>query len=217
MRKGCGPLHKLCNKNAVEKLMLYEKGGEKVLKRLFDVFTDEQFNKDNELLGSAYLSKKAFTRTTPVKLKGANIMRQTIFSIIFALCAGLCYAQSNNPFLTPSGTRWQGRINYTDASNVHHGDFYEIIFVANGTCIVSIRATENGEELFQDGDGLWSYDENFLRVECDFIEAVIERLPSIRWVSVYRFDTPLNRFTLLVPPYPDAKNNVRLQMIKTED
>jgi hypothetical protein len=127
------------------------------------------------------------------------------------------YPQERSPFLTPEGTRWQGRIAYTDASNVKHSELYEIIFVPNGTCIVSVRAKENGGELFQDGDGLWSYDDNFLRIECDFIDGVIERLPSIRWVSIYQFDTPLNRFTLLVPPYPDAKNNVRLQMIKTEN
>jgi hypothetical protein len=98
-----------------------------------------------------------------------------------------------------------------------HSDLYEIIFAPNGTCIVSVRTTENGVELFQDGDGLWSYDDNFLRVECDFIDPVIERLPSIRWTSVYQFDAAKNRFTLLVPPSPGAKGNVRLQMIKTED
>jgi hypothetical protein len=144
-------------------------------------------------------------------------MRKSIFPVVFLVCGGLCFAQSPNPFLTTYGTRWQGRISYTDESSVRHSDLYEIIFVANGTCIVSVRTTENGRELFQDGDGLWSYDENFLRVECDFIDSVIEHLPSIRWVSVYQFDTPLNRFTLLVPPYPDAKNVVRVQMIRTED
>jgi hypothetical protein len=34
---------------------------------------------------------------------------------------------------------------------------------------------------------------------------------------VYQFDAPQNRFTLLVPPHPDAKNNVRVQMIKMEE
>jgi hypothetical protein len=144
-------------------------------------------------------------------------MKRAIVLLTVFFLGAMCFAQSNNPFLTPSGTRWQGRIAYTDAANAKHSDLYEIIFVANGTCIVSVRTKENGEELFQDGDGLWSYDDNFLRVECDFIDAAIERLPSIRWTSIYQFDTPQNRFTLLVPPYPDAKNNVRVQMIKTEE
>jgi hypothetical protein len=144
-------------------------------------------------------------------------MRQKFFGIVFVLCAGLSFAQqAPSPFLTPAGSRWQGRINHKDDGK-NYSDLYEIIFVANGTCIISVSTTENGEELFQDGDGLWSYDDNFLRIECDFIDPAIERLPSINWVSVYQFDTALNRFTLLVPPYPDAKNNVRLQMIKTED
>jgi hypothetical protein len=142
---------------------------------------------------------------------------RTIFSIIFALCAGLCFAQQSNPFLAPEGTRWQGRVNYQDPAGLRRSDLDEIIFVANGTCIVSVRTKENGEDLFQDGDGLWSYDDNILRVECDFIDSAIKRLPSIRWASVYQFDPPQNRFTLLVPPSPDIKNTVRLQLIKTED
>jgi hypothetical protein len=141
--------------------------------------------------------------------------------LLAALC-GLCYAQSN-PFLTAPGTRWQGRINYTDAASVRHSDLYEVIFVPNGTCIVSVSTKENGRELFQDGDGLWSYDENTplgsprLHIECNFTGPVIERLPAIRWVSVYQFDALKNRFTLLVPPYPDAKNNVRVQFVKVTE
>jgi len=131
--------------------------------------------------------------------------------------AAVPVSSSANPFLTPQGTRWQGRITYKDGGGKTHSDLYEIIFVANGTCIVSVRAKENGRELFQDGDGLWSYDDNILRVECDFTDPEIERLPSIRWTSVYQFDPPKNRFTLLVPPSPDIKSNVRLQLIKTED
>jgi dGTPase len=41
-------------KNTTEKLVLYEKAGEKVLNGLFEVYADNQFNKDNELLGQAY-------------------------------------------------------------------------------------------------------------------------------------------------------------------
>jgi hypothetical protein len=143
-------------------------------------------------------------------------MKKAFIGIVFILCAGLSFAQQSNPFLTPKGARWQGRINYTD-NGTRRSDLYEIIFVANGTCIVSVRTKEKGEELFQDGDGLWSYDDNILRLECDFISPTIERLPSIRWISVYQFDAPKNRFTLLVPPAPGIKSNIRLQLIKTED
>jgi hypothetical protein len=148
-----------------------------------------------------------------------NFFYSSLFILAFALTSAVFAQQppSPNPFLTPAGTRWQGRINYTDEDGAKHSDLYEIIFVANGTCIVSVRTKENGKELFQDGDGLWSYDDNFLRIECDFIDPAIERLPSINWRWVYVFDTPLNRFTLMVPPYPDAEDNVRLQMRKTED
>jgi hypothetical protein len=43
-------------------------------------------------------------------------MRKTIFPIIFTLCAVFTQAQqSPNPFLTPEGTRWQGRVNHKDS------------------------------------------------------------------------------------------------------
>jgi hypothetical protein len=156
-----------------------------------------------------------------------NFLHSSFFSLLFslfffALTSSFSYAQSAaDPFLSTPGTRWQGRINYKDAEGVKHSDFYEIIFIANGTCIVSVRTKENGEELFQDGDGLWflTFSEEFgdtLRIECDFIDPTIERLSEIRWVSFYQFDNP-NSFRLLVPPYPDAKNYVRLQLKKTED
>jgi hypothetical protein len=144
-------------------------------------------------------------------------MKKLSFIFVLACITYLCFAQQPaNPFITTEGVRWQGRINYTD-NGVRHSDLYEIIFVANGTCIVSVRAKENGADLFQDGDGLWSYDDNILRVECDFFDPAIERLPSIRWTSVYQFDAPKNRFTLLVPPSPDVKSAIRIQLIKTED
>jgi hypothetical protein len=147
----------------------------------------------------------------------AKTMRKTIFPNIFALCAGQSFSQhAPNPFTTAPGERWQGRIVYKDGDK-NYSDLYEIIFVANGTCIITVSATESGVALFQDGDGLWSYDDNFLRIECDFYSPQIGRLPGIRWVSVYPFDNLKNRFTLLVPPYPGAENNVRIPFIKTGD
>jgi hypothetical protein len=117
---------------------------------------------------------------------------------------------SANPFATG---RWQGRIAYKDADGIQHSDLYELVFVPNGTCIVTVITKENGKDLTQDGDGLWSYDNDFLRVECDFMDPVIARLPGIRWVSVYQFDNLRTRFTLLVPPHEGAKSNVRIALV----
>lgn len=41
-------------KNVTESILKYEKVGEKVLRGLYEVFIDNKFNKDNELLGSVY-------------------------------------------------------------------------------------------------------------------------------------------------------------------
>jgi hypothetical protein len=113
--------------------------------------------------------------------------------------------------------RWQANVSYTDAEGELRLDQYEIIFVKNNTCIVTVRSKENGVELYQDGDGVWSYDDDFLRIECGFPRAAISRLPGIDWVSVYQFDLNLSRFTLLVPPYPGAERNVRVSFVQTKD
>jgi hypothetical protein len=82
------------------------------------------------------------------------MMKKTLAVLVLAALCGLCYAQAENPFATATGERWQGRIAYTDASNARHSDLYEIIFVPNGTCIVTVQTKENGQDLFQDWDGL---------------------------------------------------------------
>ncbi|GHV46938.1 hypothetical protein AGMMS49546_35880 [Spirochaetia bacterium] len=121
---------------------------------------------------------------------------------------------SSNPFITG---RWQGRTSYKDADGIQRSDLYEIVFVPNGTCIVTLTTKENGKDLMQDGDGLWSYDKDFLRVECDFMNPVIARLSGIRWVSMYQLNDTRTRFTLLVPPYEGAKNNVGIALVQVRE
>jgi hypothetical protein len=137
-------------------------------------------------------------------------------TIIFLLTAAtiLSPALPDNPF---AGSRWQARVSYRDADNRSRSDTYEIVLAANGTCIVTVTTRQNGKELFQDADGLWSYDDRFFRLECDFPDAEIDYLPYINWSSVYQFDTMQNRFTLLVKPYPDANATVRVSFVRVDD
>jgi hypothetical protein len=147
-------------------------------------------------------------------IPGETGMRKLVFIFMLTILSTLTYAQSPNPF---TDGRWQGHITYKDSGGTTHSDLYEIIFVKNGTCIVTVQTKENGADLFQDGDGLWSYDNDFLRIECDFIEPVITRLPGIRWVSLYQFDNTRTRFTLLVPPFMDTRNMVRIAFVQTKE
>jgi hypothetical protein len=128
------------------------------------------------------------------------------------LCTAI-YAQQS-PF---TEARWQGRINYKDAGGINHSDLYELILVPNGTCIVTVSGKQGGVDVFQDADGLWSFDENFFRLECDFFEPVFDHLPAVNWVSVYQFDALKTRFTLLVKPYPDAPNVIKAAFNKVDD
>ncbi|GHV86815.1 hypothetical protein AGMMS50255_1110 [Spirochaetia bacterium] len=145
-------------------------------------------------------------------------MRKLVFVFILAFLSAHTYAQSPNPFAQDQGSaRWQGRISYRDVGGKSHSELYELILVPNGTCIVTISGKQNGTDVFQDADGLWSFDENFFRLECDFPDPAFEHLSTINWVSVYQFDALNTRFTLLIKPYPDAKTNVKVAFNKVDD
>lgn len=133
---------------------------------------------------------------------------------MFAVFCTAAFTQSPAAF---TDGRWEGRISYRDSGGTTHNDLYEIIFVKNGTCIVTVRTKENGIDLFQDGDGLWSYDNDILHIECDFMDPVISRLPGINWKYPCQFNAAGTRFTLNVPPYPDTRLLVTIAFIQTKE
>jgi hypothetical protein len=141
-----------------------------------------------------------------------------LFLLLFFSLLGTAPGE-DNPF---AGARWQGRLVYRDPSGVQRSDLYELILVPNGTCIVTLSSRQgrgpNAPELFQDGDGLWSYDKNFFRLDCDFFDPVLEHLPGLSWTSVYQFDNQAKtRFTLLIKPYPAAEGLIRAAFVRTDD
>jgi hypothetical protein len=142
-------------------------------------------------------------------------MKKAWFVFLAAvLCGAAVSAQSADPF---SGSRWQGRVSYRDAGGVSRSELYELILVPNGTCIVSVSGREGGQDLFQDADGLWSFDETFFRLDCEFPAPVFPHLNAVSWASVYQFDALKSRFTLLVKPYPGAKSTVKAAFNKVDD
>jgi hypothetical protein len=148
--------------------------------------------------------------------------RETIFFAALVLFAAPLFAQQS-PFILPATERWQGRVNYIDPQDVRRSDLYEIIFIRGGTCIVSVNTAVNGKDVYFDADGLWSESADgvtggfFLRIECDFLDSPLEYLYGIRWASIYQFDSGNTRFTLLIPPYPDAPRSVRVQFVRVEE
>jgi hypothetical protein len=141
-------------------------------------------------------------------------MKKTLFIFLMTILAAAAFPQSALPF---SEGRWQGRLNYKDAGGVSRSELYELILVPDGTCIVTVRGKQDGQDMFQDADGLWSFDETFFRLECDFPDPVFEHLPAVNWTSVYQFDALKKRFTLLVKPCPDAPNTIRAAFNKVDD
>jgi hypothetical protein len=135
-------------------------------------------------------------------------------TIVACLAAFAQPAPAANPF---TGGRWQGRIAYKDSDGISRRELYELILVPNGTCIVTVSGNQNGRDVVQDTDGLWSFDETFFRLECDFPDPALEHLSSIKWASVYQFDALKSRFTLLAKPHPDAPNVIRVSFNKVDD
>jgi hypothetical protein len=144
-------------------------------------------------------------------------MKKIFFLCLTPLLAAFAFAQpapSSNPF---TDGRWQGRVSYRYSGGVPRSELYELILVPDGTCIVTVSGKQGGADVFQDADGLWSFDETFFRLDCDFPEPVFDHLPAVKWASVYQFDALKTRFTLLVKPYPDAPNVIRVSFNKVDD
>ncbi|MDR1352899.1 MAG: hypothetical protein LBK05_06415 [Treponema sp.] len=145
-------------------------------------------------------------------------MKKVFFLFLTAILTCLAVSaqsvSSSNPF---TGGRWQGRVSYRYSGGVTRSELYELILVPDGTCIVTVSGRQGGADVFQDADGLWSFDETFFRLECDFTEPVFPHLPAVNWASVYQFDAQGSRFTLLVKPYPTAPNVVRVSFNKVDD
>lgn len=140
-------------------------------------------------------------------------MKKAAFLLLLAV-SGFAVAQPENPF---AGSTWQGRVSYRDSYNRQRTDTYELVLVANGTCIITVQSRQDAQDLFQEADGLWSYDGSFFRLECDFPGGEIKHLPFINWASLYQFDAMQNRFTLLVKPWPDASFSVKTAFIRVDD
>jgi uncharacterized caspase-like protein len=159
---------------------------------------------DNAYLGAAQAvpsAPAAPAQPTPLAPAAPTVPAQTVRP-----------AQSADPF---TRGRWEALLNYQDREGKTHSDQYEIIFAGNGTCLVTVRTRENGVDLFQDGDGFWSYDDTFLRIECRFPNPAIRGLAEMNWSSLYQFDGNRRRFTLLVPPYPGAARTIRAAFTRT--
>jgi hypothetical protein len=141
-----------------------------------------------------------------------------LFTLVTGLAAFVAAAQS--PAVPFTDGRWEAVVSYRDSDGKSHNDQYEIVFVKTGICFITVRTKENDVEFFQDGDGLWSYSEGdfpVLRIECEFPNPAIKRLPSINWTSLYQFDGNKTRFTLLIPPFPGAEKNIKVSFIQTKD
>ncbi|MDR1256603.1 MAG: hypothetical protein LBJ86_02525 [Spirochaetaceae bacterium] len=73
-----------------------------------------------------------------------------VFLLVIAAGVSLsAQSASSNPF---TGGHWQGRVSYRDSGGAARSEFYELILVPDGTCIVTVSGNINS--LFYSNHGL---------------------------------------------------------------
>jgi TolB-like protein len=106
----------------------------------------------------------------------------------------------DKPFSTDDfGGVWNGVIAYS-ANGREYRDTYRISFYEDGSCWVTI--TDRGG-MEQAGEGIWFAEEGVFHLECEFQRPVIERLPGLRWVSMYVFQNRGRGLKINVKPSPE--------------
>ncbi|MDR2661556.1 MAG: hypothetical protein LBC31_01005 [Treponema sp.] len=106
------------------------------------------------------------------------------------------------------GGVWSGAVSYT-AKGRNYRDAYVIELYEGGACWVSVRAQDGTT---QTGEGHWSADNGFFRLDCGFENPGIERLPSIAWLSVYRLEA--GRLRINIQPAPDHSGTAGVTLNK---
>lgn len=100
---------------------------------------------------------------------------------------------------------WEGSIEGYD---------FNIVFMYSNTCIITVKAVRNGEEITEDTNGTWSCDENVVRINGSFPNSKIPNLNRISWTSAYVFTNSSNSaFNILVIP-PGAGTRIRISFAR---
>jgi hypothetical protein len=108
------------------------------------------------------------------------------------------------------GGQWSGVINY-NANGQRFRDSYVIAVYGDGTCWAAVAARD-GEA--QSGNGRWSEEDGVFRVDCEFENPAITRLPALRWLGVYKLENNKRRLKINVKPAPDYSGVVALTLNK---
>jgi len=108
------------------------------------------------------------------------------------------------------GGVWSGTVEYA-SGGVKYRDKYTIAFYDDGTCTVTIKAQDGGT---QSGDGFWSAEAGVFNLDCDFYDAAIARLKTIKWVSMYALQNNNRRLRINIKPAPDYSGVVGITLNK---
>ena len=126
----------------------------------------------------------------------------------FTLEVGLP-APPEKPFSTGVfGGQWSGVISYS-ANGRTYRDNYTIAVYDDGTCWISVAA-EDGNA--QSGSGSWSADDGVFRLDCEFRDPAIARLPGLRWLGMYKLESNNRRLRINIKPAPDYSGVVGLTL-----
>jgi TolB-like protein len=98
------------------------------------------------------------------------------------------------------------------ASLLHDGliDHYTITFTGANRCSVQVSSLENGRETFGEGQGVYAYDGNILKITAVLRNSTIPHIHSIQWASVIAIVEGSQSFNILVKPSSASNTQVRL-------
>ena len=105
------------------------------------------------------------------------------------------------------GGQWSGVITYT-ANGRTHRDSYTIALYDDGTCWAAAAA----DGAAQTGSGTWSAEEGVFRLDCEFENPAIARLPGLRWLGIYKLENSSRRLKVNIKPAPDYPGVVGLTL-----
>lgn len=99
---------------------------------------------------------------------------------------------------------------------LHDGiiDSYTIAFTGVNRCTVRVTSLLNGWEISEEGQGMYSFDGNILKITAVLRNSRIPHINSIQWASVISIEDGNRSFNMLVKPTSMENNQVRVTFIK---
>jgi TolB-like protein len=91
---------------------------------------------------------------------------------------------------------------------------FNIVLLHSNMCIISVKSTQGGITITEETNGTWSFDENTIRINGNFVNSRINGLGRINWTSIYTFTNSDNSsFNMMITP-PGGSRQTRISFAR---